>query len=55
MIDGFNDKNWLGVNIEKIGSRSAKSYVDSRCVVSVIDEQGYDIGKTGNIMQSALK
>ena len=36
VIDGFNDKNWLGVNIEKTGSGYAKRYVDRRCVVSVI-------------------
>ena len=37
VIDGFKNKNWLGVNIDKVGSGYYKRYVDSRCVVSVID------------------
>ena len=48
-------KNWLGVNIEKIGSGYAKRQVDSRYVVSVIDEQGYAIGRIGNTIQSDSK
>ena len=38
---------------KKIGSGSARRYVDSCCVVSVIDEQGYAIGKIGSTIQSA--
>ena len=36
LIDGFNAKKWLGVNIDKIVSGSYKKYVDSRCVVIFI-------------------
>ena len=55
VIDGFNDKNCLGINIEKIGKICAKLYVDSRCVISVMYEQGYAIGKIINTTQIASK
>ena len=45
----------VGSQYWKIGSGSAKRYVESRCVVSEIDEQGDDIGKIGNTLQSASK
>ena len=44
MIDGL--KKRLGVNIDKFGSGSSNRYVDSCCVVSVIDEQGDSIVET---------
>ena len=43
-IAGFNEKNWMGVAINKVGQGSAKRYVDSHSVVKVIDEQGEAIG-----------
>ena len=43
VIDGFNDKNWLGVNIDKFGSGYSKRYDDSLCVLNVIYEQGDSI------------
>ena len=55
VIDGFNNKNWLGVNIEKIGSGYAKRYVDGRCVVSAMDKQGDAIGEISNTTQIASK
>ena len=45
VISGFNENNWLVVDVAKVGQGSAKRYVDSRCVVGVIDEQGEAIGR----------
>ena len=53
MIDGL--KKRLGVNIDKFGSGSSNRYVDSCCVVSVIYEQGYAIGRLSQTLQSAPK
>ena len=40
MIDGFNENDLLGINIDTVGSGSSKRCVDSRCVIIVINEQG---------------
>ena len=40
VIEGFEDKSWLGVNISKFGRGSSKMYVDSRCLVRERYEQG---------------
>ena len=45
----------VGSQHGKIVSWYVKIYVHSRFVVSVIDEQGYLIGKIGSIMESASK
>ena len=45
----------MGVNIGKNGSVSAKRYVDSRFMVSVIDEEGDAIGRFGNTIKSDSK
>ena len=39
VIDGFNGKYWLGVNIYKAGSGYSKRYVDICCVISLIYKQ----------------
>ena len=55
MIDGSNKTNWLCANIDKIGSGSYNTYVDIRCVVSVIDEKVDNIGRLIKTLQSASK
>ena len=45
VISGFNENNWLAVDIAKVGQGYAKSYVCSRSVVRVIDEQGETMGR----------
>ena len=45
VIAGFNEENWLGVAIKKVGQGSAKRYVDSCSVVRIIDDQGEVIGR----------
>ena len=45
----------MAVDISKFSQGSAKRYVDSRSVVSVIDEQGEAIGRLHEIIQNANK
>ena len=45
VIGGYNEKYWLTVDVSNFGQGSSKRYVDSRCVVRVIDEQGEAIGR----------
>ena len=37
-------KKWLAVDVSKVGQGSTKRYVDSRCLVRVIDKQCEAIG-----------
>ena len=46
LIYGLKAKILLGVGIDETGSGSSNRYVDSCCVVSVIDEQGDSIVET---------
>ena len=55
VIAGFNENNWLAVDIAKVGQGSTKRYVDSRSVVKVIDEQGEAIGILHEKIQNATK
>ena len=48
-------KNWLAVDVAKFGQGSAKRYVDSCCVIRVIDEQGESIGILHETIQNATK
>ena len=45
----------MAFEIAKVGQGSAKRYVNSRSVVSVIDEQGEAIGRLHEIIQNANK
>ena len=45
----------MDVDIAKVGQGSSKSYVDSRSVVRVIDEQGEAIGRLHETIQNATK
>ena len=55
VIAGFNGKNWLVVDVSKVGQGSAKSYVNSRCFVRVIDEKGEAIGILHQTIQNDTK
>ena len=55
MISGFNENNWLAVDITKAGQGSEKRYVDSRSVFRVIDEQGEAIGRLHEFIVIASK
>ena len=44
VIGGYDEKYWLTVDVSNFGQVSAKRYVNSRCVVRVINEQGKAIG-----------
>ena len=37
-IDAFNENNWLGVNILKVGHKSSKRFVDIQCLVPVTNK-----------------
>ena len=45
----------MAVDIAKVGQGSAKRYVDSPCVVRVIDEQGEEIEKLHETIQNTTK
>ena len=55
VIAGFNEKNWLSVDVEKVGQGSAKTYVDSNFVVRAIYEQGEEIGRLHQTIQNVTK
>ena len=55
VIGGFQQNNWLAVDVSKFGQGSAKNYVDSRCVVRVIDEQVEVIGRLHQTIQNVTK
>ena len=52
---GFNETNWLAVEVKKFGQGSTKRYVDSCCIVRVIDEKGEAIGILHQTIQNANK
>ena len=54
-IEGFNKNNWLAVDVSKVGQGSTKRYVDSCCVVRVIEEQGGEIGRFNQKSQNVTK
>ena len=45
----------MAVDVSKVGQGSAKRYVDSRCVVRVIDEQGEAIGILHQTIHNVIK
>ena len=55
VIGGFNNKNWLGFDISKVGHGYSKKYVGSRFLISVINEQGEVIGILNQTIQNASK
>ena len=55
VIDSFNEKNWLGINIDKVGSGSSKRYVDRFFFVSVMDKQGDAIGRLRHTLKNSSK
>ena len=48
-------KKWLVIDVSKVGQGSAQKYVDSSCVVTVIDEQGEAIGRLHQTIQNVTK
>ena len=55
VIAGFNEKNWFSVDFANVGQGYAKRYVDSPCVVRVIDKQGEAIGILHQTIQNPTK
>ena len=55
IIEGFNDKNWLGVNILKFDRSYLNRYVDSRCLIRLIYEKGEAIGRLKRTVHNASK
>ena len=55
VIGDFNENNWLAVDVSKVGQFSTKRYVDSHCVVRVIDKQDEAIGRLHQTIQNATK
>ena len=55
VIAGFKEKNWLAVDIAKVGQGSAKRYVDSCSVVRVIYNQSEAIGRLHKTTQNSTK
>ena len=51
----FLTKNWLAVEVSKVGQGYTKRYVYSRCVVRVFDNQGEAIGKLQKTIQNITK
>ena len=57
VIEGFNDKNWLGVNISKVGRCSSKMYVYSRCLIraiGILNQTFHNASKGINIMSTTM-
>ena len=55
VIGGFNENHWLEVDVSKVGHSSSKRYVDSFCLVRVIEKQGEAIGRLHQTIQNATK
>ena len=55
LLQVLTKKHWLAVDIAKVGQGSTTMYVDSLCVVRVIDEQGEAIGRLHETIQNATK
>ena len=55
VITGFNKNFWLAVDIANFGQGYAKRYVDSCCIVRVIDKQGEAIGRLQQNIQNNTK
>ena len=55
VIGGFNENHWLEVDVSKVGHSSSKRYVDSFCLVRVIEKQGEAIGRLHQTIQNDTK
>ena len=55
VIWGFNENNWLGVEISKVGRSSSKRYVGSCFLVRVIYEQVKSIGILNQTIHNSSK
>ena len=52
-IGGFNKENWLEVDVSRFSLGYSKSYINSPCLIRVIDEQGESIGRLHQTIKSA--
>ena len=55
LLQVLTKKHWLAVDIAKVGQGSTTMYVDSLCVVRVIDEQGEAIWRLHETIHNATK
>ena len=55
VISGSNKNNWLAVDVSKVGQDSAKRYVNSRCIVRIIDKKVEAIDRLHQIIQTFTK
>ena len=51
----FNNNNWLGVNISKVGHGYSKRCINSCCLVGVISEQGEAFGRLNQTILNYAK
>ena len=54
-IGCFNQNKWVEVDDSKVRQGYAKRYVDRRCLVRVIGEQGEAIGRFHQTIQNSTK
>ena len=55
VIAGFNKRNWLAVDVSKVGQGYEKRYADSSCVIRLIDKQDQAIGIFPQTVQNVTK